>query len=83
MPLEKRKIFFCSEEYRNSLRLEYVDFLIVKLSPTKIFLLHSHIDFIENYVQNKYQNIDIHRVTCPRRGWNNSQNGGQQLLALL
>lgn len=63
--------------------LGYVDFLIAKLSPAKIFLLHSHIDFIENYVQNKYQNIDIYRVTCPRRGWNNSRNGGQRLLVLL
>lgn len=63
--------------------LRYVDFLIAKLKPEKIFLLHSHIDFIKNYVQNNYQNIKIYRVTCPRRGWNNSLKGGKKLSGLL
>lgn len=65
--------------------LGYVDFLITNLNPTKIFLLHNHIDFIKNYIQNNYQNqnINIDRVTCPRKGWNNSQKGGQKLLSLL
>lgn len=63
--------------------LGYIDFLIAKLSPEKIFLLHSHIDFIKNYVQNNYQNIKIYRVICPRRGWNNSSKGGKKLSGLL
>lgn len=65
--------------------LGYVDFLITNLNPTKIFLLHNHIDFIKNYIQSNYQNqnINIDRVTCPRKGWNNSQKGGQKLLSLL
>jgi hypothetical protein len=65
--------------------LGYVDFLIGKLRPKKIFLLHKDIEFIKNYVQNNYQNqnINIDRVICPRKGWNNNQKGGQKLLSLL
>ena len=63
--------------------LGYVDFLIGKLRPKKIFLLHKDIEFIKNYVQNNYQNIKIDRIICPCRWWNNNQNERQKLLALL